>query len=223
MIHHRVARNTSISRGFSLAEIIIVVTIMMILVTLAAPSMSGVMDSLRMKEAVSNTRSTMEQARQAAIAMNRDVTVRFYRVADEAGELAWRGYTYGTEEVITDPNDPQYKDPTAHDYQPAFVASVSMERLPQSVVFHSSATFSRLLDETQSALRSGKEKGADGAMRTYTSFKFTPDGRCTLPAAQAWTLTIIPEKASAQTTTLPPDYTTLQLDPTTARVRVYRR
>jgi uncharacterized protein (TIGR02596 family) len=222
MIHHRHSRSSPATGGFTLAEIIVVVTIMTILVTLVASPMKGMMDSLHMKEAVSNTRDVVEQARQAAITMNREMTVRLYRVPDEMGTPAWRACAYGVEEVFTDPNDPQYQDPTTPDYQPVFVASASMERLPAGLVFHPSTTFSRLLDTTQPALRSGEEKGVDGALRTFISFKFTPDGRCALPVSQTWTLTVVPEKASAQTT-LPPDYATLQLDPSTARVRVYRR
>lgn len=222
MIHHRHSRSSPATGAFTLVEIIVVVTIMMILVTLAASPMKGMMDSLRMKEAVSNTRDVMEQARQAAITMNREMTVRIYRVPDELGTLEWRACAYGVEEVITDPNDPEYQDPTGPEYQPMFVAAASMERLPAGFVFHPSTTFSRLLDTTQTALRSGEEKGAGDAPRAFISFKFTPDGRCALPLSQTWTLTIVPERASSQAA-LPPDYATMQLDPSTARMRVYRR
>jgi hypothetical protein len=125
------------------------------------------------------------------------------------------------EELVTDPDDPEYRDPTTAGYRATFVPSGPMVRLAEGWVFHPSATFSRLIDASQANLQSGEDTGPDGAVRSYTSFKFTPDGRCTLPASIAWTITIVPEKAVAFTT-LPPNYTALQLDPSTARARVYR-
>ncbi|RBP42644.1 uncharacterized protein (TIGR02596 family) [Roseimicrobium gellanilyticum] len=223
MVHHRIARNTPAARGFTLAEIVVVIAIMTILVTLTASSMNGLMGSLHMKEGVTNARHMMEQARQEATTMNRDVVVRFYRVPDDMGVLAWRACAYGTEKLTTDPDKPQYHDPTVPGYRPPFVASSPMERLPGDLVFHPAAAYSLLLDATQSALQCGEELAPDGEIRQFTSFRFTPDGRCTLPAAQSWTITLVSERDLAKSPGLPPGYATLQLDPSTARVRVYRR
>ncbi|HSI61882.1 MAG TPA: Verru_Chthon cassette protein D [Candidatus Saccharimonadia bacterium] len=208
--------------GFTLVEMVIVVTIMMILVTLAVSTMGGMMETLRMKESVSAIRNSMEHARQLAIASDRNVVFRIYRLSDDMGAHAWRGFEYGVEEWVTDPNDPEYVDPSSPGFRTTFVSAAPMERLSGGLVFHPAAVFSVLIDSAQAGLEKGEDKGTDGAPRSYTSFKFTPEGRCNLPGTNAWTLTIVPEKSAAEST-LPPDYTALQLDPSTARARVYRR
>lgn len=210
------------SGGFTLIEIIVVVAIMIILVSLAGSSMKGMMETLRMKEAIATTRGVMERARQMAVTLNRDVTLRIYQSSGDFGALGWRGFEYGVEEPVMDPNAPNYRDPTSPNFRASFVPAAPAERLPTGLVFHPSATFSVLLDASLSELQSGQDTGPDGKPRSYTSIRFTPEGRCELPTGRSWTLAIVAENTVAQSASLPRNYAVLQLDPTTAHVRVYR-
>lgn len=223
MVHHPITSGRKrLSGGFTLSEITVVIAIMAILMALAASSLKGMMDTLRMKEGIFTIRSVMERARQLAITLNRDVTLRIYRLPDDGGGEAWRSFEYGVEKLVTDPDDREYKDPTTPGFRPRFVPSAPAERLPAGLIIHPSTTFSLLVDGTRSELEKGEDTGPGGVSRSYTSFKFTPEGRCNLPIARSWTLTIVPDKTDVQTATLPPNYAVLQLDPSTADVRVYR-
>jgi uncharacterized protein (TIGR02596 family) len=203
--------------GFTLVEVLIVITVMLLLLTIAGSGVGGMLDSLRMKEAIETVRSTMEQARQSAMISNKEITVRIYKLKDEFGVENWSEIEFGVAKLVTDPDAPGYEDPTVPGYKPKFERIRSVERLPHGMIFHPASTYSQLIDSAQSDL----ESGIDGNERQYIAFRFGPDGRCNLPANKKWTLTLVKE-SDLKDSGLPPNYATMQLDPATARVRIYR-
>jgi uncharacterized protein (TIGR02596 family) len=206
-------------QAFTLIELLIVVAIMGILLTLAVSHASGGMEGMKMRQALETTRSAMEHARQVAMTSNQAVMFRVYEMKDSFGKPAWRTMEHGVAEAVTDPADPAYKTPGAQGYTPGFKRLGSIEKLPDGIIVHPSATFSSLLG-TNAALLTGTDDSQDGQLRKYIAWIYLPDGRCSLPADQAWTLTLVKEDTVG--TNLPDNYVTLELDPRTARVRAYR-
>jgi len=207
--------------AFTLIEILLVVTIMGIMLTAAGGLSSNVADSMNFREAIQQVKGQMESARQTAITTNRSVTVRIIQGENEFGEVVWNGVQLGFTESISDPDAAGYKTPVAGSYDPGFKAIDTIDRLPSGFVFHDSSTFSTLLS-WRSGPNSGVMLDASGVQRQYVSFAFLPEGRCTLPTAEKWMLTMArQEKLNAET--LPPDYAAIQIDPSTARCRIYRR
>lgn len=200
---------------------LIVVAVMGLMLAMAGTGAGSLMTTLRMKEAIQTIGNAMEHARQVAMTSNREVVFRIYKVTDDMGEESWRSVEYGTVDVMINPDDAGYKDPTAADYEPPFTPSGAPEMLPEGLVFHPSATYSTLISENQADLMKGTETAPSGATRSYVSFRFLPDGRCSLGASQKWTLTLVKE-AEVSGGGLPSNFATMQLEPATARVRFFR-
>jgi uncharacterized protein (TIGR02596 family) len=208
------------SAGFTLIEILVVVTIMSVLLAIAGTGASSMMESLHMKEAIESVRFQMEHARQTASTKNCEVVVRIYQEPDFDGVVAWRALEFGVVEAITDPSAPGYTDPESEGYVPPFKKMGSTAKLPSNYQFHPSDTYSTLIGSS-THLQNGSEIGIDGITRNYKWFICQPDGRCSLPTSTNWTLTIV-KNTDAAGGSLPPNYATLELDPSTSRVRVYR-
>lgn len=207
--------------GFTLIEILIVVTIMGVMLAMAGSGASSMMTTLRMKEAIENVANSMEHARQLAMTSNHDVVFRIYRVRNDMGEDHWRGVEFGVADVVTNPDAPGYQDPTAANFVPKFKPTGAPTLLPSGMVFHPSATYSTLVDVSKTDLATGTDTAPDGTSRTYISFRFLPDGRCSLGSTTRWTLTLVRE-SEASAAGLPANFSTMQLEPTTARIRTFR-
>lgn len=219
-IRRRLEGRVATCRGFTLIELLIVVAILVILLTMAATQTAAGLESMKMRQAVETTRYAMEQARQLAMTRNHGIMFRFYEDPAELGAPAWNTMEFGVAEIITDPSDPGYVAPGSTGFQPRFKRLGSVERLPGGLVFHPSNTFSTLVGNDAALLRGTETAPESGAIRRYTAFVYQPDGRCPLPPGSPWTLTIVKEQEA--TVSLPANYATLQLDPRTARVRLYR-
>lgn len=214
--------------AFSLIEILVVVSIIAILTTITIGTANSSINSLRMKQAISTVNGILARARQQAMSTNREIYVRIYKMADERGVMGWRAMEYGTATVQSDPNPsdpnaPPYVDPSSPAFKCTFTRVAPMERLPQGFVFHPSTIYSTILDSNNTALVSGTETAPEGGTRDYVSFLCLPEGRFTLPIASSWTLTIANEQDALRTTKgLPANFTTLQMEPRTARMWSYR-
>jgi len=208
-------------RGFTLIEILIVVAIMAVLLAMAGLSAGGMMDAIRMKDAIETARYQVENARQLAMTQNREVIIRIYREPNEFNEPVWRTVEFGISDVVTNPLDPEYTDPTSASYIPPFKRIGSAQRLPTGYVFHPSSTYSTLLGNN-SALYSGEETGSDNVSREYKAFTCQPDGKSNLPGSENWTLTVVKERDIQGSSALPPNFAVLELNANTSRMRVYR-
>ncbi|TLD68561.1 Verru_Chthon cassette protein D [Phragmitibacter flavus] len=209
------------SRAFTLIEVLIVVTIMALLLSVTASVSQGVVNSMNFRQAIQNVKTQLEAARQSAMTTNRSVMVRLIEGEDEFGNPIWNGLQIGSAESIVDPAAANYATPVSGSFEPQFKAIDSIETLPTGFVFHPASTYSTLLSN-HASLNTGTMTDSAGSSRKYTAFSFLPDGRCSLPSDTDWTLTLVREQ-DIKAATLPADYATIQLDPRTARTRVYRR
>lgn len=213
---------TRLSKAFTLIELLIVISIMAILLTLAALAAGDMINSIRMRDAIETVRSQFESARQTASTQNTAVLIRIYREPDEFGNLQWSAIEFGTADLDLDPDSPDFQNPEAPNFEIPIKSLGPIQRLPESHVFHPSTTYSTLLSGT-APLQSGTFRGVDNVDRPYISFVFLPDGRTNLPTTTNWTLTIVKaQDLLVSPTALPSNYTTLELAPTTSRLRTYR-
>lgn len=211
----------AIHSGFTLIELLMVITVMALLLSLTANISQEVVDSMNFRQALQNIKSQLESARQMAMTTNRNVMVRLIESRDELGNIVWNSLQIGSADVVTEPGKTGYQTPVVGNYEFSFKPLKAVENLPTGFVFHPSSTYSTLLSAHPNLDR-GETTMPDGEQRKYVAFAFQPDGRCTLQPGEIWTLTLIRDK-DLNSETLPRDYATIQIDPRTARARVYRR
>jgi uncharacterized protein (TIGR02596 family) len=210
------------NRGaFTLIEVLIVITIMALLLSITASVSQGVVNSMNFRQAIQNVKSQLESARQSAMTSNRNIMFRFVESEDEFGKPIWNGIQIGSGEAIVDPDASGYTTPVPGNFEPTFKPIDSIERLPSGFIFHPASTYSTLLSD-HASLNTGTMVDAAGKSRRFVAFSFLPDGRCSLPNNTEWTITLIREP-DLNAAALPADYATIQIDPRTARARVYRR
>lgn len=207
--------------GFTLIELLVVVAIMTVLLTLAASSASNMLDSINMRDAIQNIQSQFENARQTASTKNAIIIVRIYQEKDEFGEERWRAIEFGVPDLSLNPAAPNFQNPEVNEFEPNIKPLTPITRLPSGYIFHPSPTYSTLIADGQDALHAGESEDAGGNKRKYKSFLVLPDNRTNLPTDINWTLTIVKE-TDYKEAGLPSNYATLELDPSTARMRVYR-
>lgn len=207
-------------RGFTLIEILIVVAIMTVLLTLAASSAGNMLDTIRMRDAIQSVQSQFESARQTASTTNTTIVVRIYKEEDEFGVPQWSAIEFGNTDFEPNPDSANYTNPETPGYEPDLKPLSPIQRLPAGYIFHPSSTYSTLLNNT-SDLHTGTSPNPAGVSREFVSFVILPDNRTNLPTSTNWTLTIV-KTNETDSSALPDNYTTLELDPTTARIRSYR-
>lgn len=213
---------SSKKNAFTLIEILVVVAIMTVLLTLAASSASRMLETINMREAIQSIQSQFENARQTASTQNKVILVRIYKEKNEfeGEEDQWRAIEFGVPNLSLNPDDPNFQNPEIAGYEPDIKPLTPITRLPSGYIFHPSSTYSSLLTN-HAALQVGNSMDPSGRTREYYGFIILPDNRTNLPATENWTLTIVKE-TDFKSSGLSKNYATLELDPSTARVRVYR-
>src|SRR5688572_26141437 len=78
---HRAAA-VSGSAGFTLLEIVVVVTLMLIMVGVAVPPLLAAIDHAKLRGSSSNLSGVIQRSRMHAVKRNRSVTVHFLTVGD---------------------------------------------------------------------------------------------------------------------------------------------
>src|ERR1700728_2816755 len=81
-------------RAFSLIELIVVISIMIVIMALVVPSMGPLMRSSNMNKATAMITDELNYARQLALTQNRDVEVRFYKLPSKSNssDLQYRAF-----------------------------------------------------------------------------------------------------------------------------------
>ncbi|PTX99407.1 hypothetical protein DB346_16300 [Verrucomicrobia bacterium LW23] len=140
------------SRGFSLIELLAVITVMAVVSTLITPSFSSMLLSVKVRQASGQIASLIERARLEAGTHNRPIELRFYREANG-------GHYTGMQLFIL--------------RDAGMVAHTPFIRLPEGTAI-ANDTRSSLLQEP------GLGAGTTGAW-TYRSFEVASDGETNLP------------------------------------------
>ncbi|WP_156345007.1 hypothetical protein [Verrucomicrobium spinosum] len=187
---------------------------------MAGTGAGSLMTTLRMKEAVQTVGNAMDHARQVAMTSNREVVFRIYKVSNDMGEESWRTVEYGTVDVVINPDDAGYKDPTAADYEPPFNRAGPGDVAggpglpPLGNVFH-------VAFREPGGSREGDGDGHQWRDAELRELPVPAGWPLQLGASQKWTLTLVKE-AEVSGGGLPANFATMQLEPATARVRFFR-
>ena len=216
------------NRAFSLLELIAVILIIGIIAAFVIPAMPTILRGTQMTQAEQILTDQVKLARQFAVTRNHSVQVRFIRYADpeapgEQGADITTGYYRAIPLVEILDNG-------------AAVPIDKPQLLPTSIVINA-GNFSTLISNSDmqppkhaSKARSGDDGGDPGLPRgidwnyDYVSFRFLPDGSTNLNSTSGvvWCVTLhnINDKPTGNTP--PPNFVTLQVDPVSGAVRIYR-
>lgn len=189
--------------GFSLIELLAATVIVSILAALASIAFTTTVVSYELTRAGQMTSDAISLARQEAVTRNKEVQVRIYQLND-SGPAAWRGIQIWR-------IDEGENGATA-------VPITQLQKLPASVAVLDNPTLSPLLT-ADSSVSSDKEPAGYSGL-PYRGFRFRSGGS----SGQAITpennfLTV---QRRTEVNALARNYCTLQVNPVTGRVYIYR-
>lgn len=200
------------SPGFSLIELLVVISIIGILAAAAIGGLSNVARSSNLTNAAQRLGDQFALARQTAVARNLPVEVRIYKLPDfdftNGGATLWRGLQLfikdGTNDVPAS--------------RPLF--------FPQRVIISENAQASPLLTDLGTELTPPSNVGAFTAANVrYKSFTIRPNGTVTatssIPDAN-WFLTVHHENDAKPDGIKPANFATVQINPVTSKVTILR-
>lgn len=214
--------------GFSLVEMLIVLTVLGVLFAVAAPNLFTLMQASSLSSEGNLVRNKLTQAQQLALAKNTDVEVRFFKMADpSAAELeeefrAFQFYQYDeTGQLVPVSKFFRIKPPVIIEEQFSTLLNTggNQDREGQAYGFLS-----------PNSGRAVVPVGDQEATVDYVAFRYRPDGSTDLPGrsgtsdafqgGDTWYVTLV--QGAGADGGLPANYYTIQLDAFTGRVGVYR-
>jgi uncharacterized protein (TIGR02596 family) len=210
-------------RGFSLIELLVVISVVSLLMVLSAPSMSAAFKGSKLTQGGESLRNLISQGRQMALKNNAPVEVRIFKYDDvETPEttvhyMAARLYLMKLDlSTNSDPLTSKLKEEPAG----------NLLKLPAGIVISDDVAQSSLVNASRVLKGQATVKGLDPDVKEtsvdYVGFQIRPDGSLNLATNQRWFLTLYnrEEIIKGQQTT-PSDYVCLQVNPYTCDVRWY--
>lgn len=208
----RARRSGARADAFTLVEMLTVIALIAILLALTMPAFKQISGGLEMSTTSQNLIAQLTQARQTAIARNRDVELRIYSYEGSLGnEKHYQAY----QSFLA-------KDDSSSAWEPLG----TIQKLPVQIVFDSGSTLSPLIgDQTaKPGSASGVKISGAGLDYDYVTVTFRPDGSALPDAAGARGvfLTIKEARLPDPGTALPDNYAIVQIFPSTGLIRSYR-
>jgi len=204
-------------RGWSLAEMLVVITVVGFLLAMSAPNLFSLLRSSELSSQGEVIRNWLSQAQQQALSTGNNVEVRFFLLADAANAQIVPEYR-ACDYIQYD------SDKIGPDGRPLMVRPVEILRLNDPVLF--SRPLSSMLSDGNSGLTKSDVDGiqlfgkdVQSKRVPYRSFRFRPDGSTDLPKNQPSYLTLVADEGSAATTK---NFFCLQIDPYNGSIQEYR-
>jgi uncharacterized protein (TIGR02596 family) len=207
MIITRRAVHSKTFPAYTLVEMIVVSGIIVLLVSLAVPSVLDLLKSMRMTHAAHKVQECLTQAQGMATSFNRDVEVRLYRTGGSLYSGEASGHGIQLFKISGDAN------PKVSEVQ--MTPEGAEEILPVSVQFSLNESFSSIW---KLAVRGEK---AQKGLREYVAFRYRPDGSTDLPEDQKWSLSLVPHPADVSSN-LPANFVVFMIDPVTGHLSSFR-
>lgn len=198
-------------RGFTLVEMLVVMTIVTLLMSLVVPIAGGVSKANQLSMGIQTVVSELGVARQSALTQNRVVEVRFYkfasteRLADAPEVAALQTFIFDATNMIARP-------------------LAEVKHLPNGAVISDVASLSSIITDPQ--LKNNwttldpklpLPRGIYDDYQVY-SLRFRPDGSTDLGSGE-WFLTIHGVNESGNP---PPNHAAIQIDSFNGSMRLYR-
>ncbi|MEI6562313.1 MAG: Verru_Chthon cassette protein D [Verrucomicrobiota bacterium] len=201
--------------GFSLLELLVVISIMAVLFGLVVPSVSNLLRSNETTNAADKVLAVLSNARHEAIALNRAVEVRIYGYAERGEPGAVKRFR--AIQTFLEPDNPSQ----------SWKSLDKLQKLPSSMVFDSGAILSPLIGSLQSYPGSSGTTSdfripSIGADYDFVRFSFRADGSTSLDKTQKWFLTIKSLNEPDNSTALPKNYAMVQVFPSRGAIKIYR-
>ncbi len=190
--------------GFTLAELLVVIALIMLLAVLTVPAFKGISGGTNLTRAADETAGLVHLARQRAVTFNRQVAIRFYEKDDGFGSCQ----LWEKPDSASDPGDPK-----------SWKAVGQEQQLPLGVIAKKDNQFSPLLAK----FANNTEQKPRGNVK-YAEVLFTPAGALVASGSEAM-ITFVPSpttSASGLVQGLPPNFATLVIEPFNARPTIYR-
>lgn len=221
-------------RAFTLIEMLVVVTIIVLLLAFSTPALMRTMQSSRLSAAGDTLLGVISEAQQIAFAQNVPVELRFFKFQDEfKTSTGFRSYQMFKVTLVSEGTGP------AATVKESLVPASNLIRIPESIVIVSDETLSPLLpgEGVTDTKEGGGTPGYSGvADAKYIAIRFMTDGSCrtvgtasgglatlsyqTLPMSY---LTLTSEGGQVITVkNLPKNFYTIQIDPFTGKARSYK-
>ena len=211
--------------GFSLIELLFVISIMAILAALIAPSVNTILRPSQLSQASHLICDQLSLARQIALSRNLITEVRFYQFADAtaAGEQA------------NNPGTGKYRAMQTFQIQESgsAVALAKVQRLPATVMIDSGSVLSTLIGAAQASPNAPSSSNGDtlnasiaqaGKSYNAASFRFLPSGATNLSplASRQWFLTLHSLKDGDALASPPANFFTIQIDACNGHIKTFR-
>jgi uncharacterized protein (TIGR02596 family) len=196
------------SAAFTLLELLVVIAIMALVSVLALPAFNQIAGGHAMITGTDLLVGQLARARQTAIALNRNVEVRFYSLPDDQGTsryASWQTF------IATD------------DLSVPWKADGRVQKLPSRLAIDSGASLSPLI--ANQSPRDGSSTSHPlpnvGSAYKFVTLTFRPDGTA-LPAGAPTAITVREARLEDGATELPANYGMVQIFPSTGLIRSFR-
>jgi uncharacterized protein (TIGR02596 family) len=230
--------STVCRRGFTLIEMLVVVTIVVLMLALATPALTRTMQSTRLSSAGESIMGSIAEAQQTAYSTNTPVEMRFFSFVEDVDQSAVF-HSYQLFKITS---------PTPQAGGAAAIAEVAvpvgnLNRLPEGIIIPLDASLSGAfavngnitgLKDTKDGASVGYS-GVSGA--NYCAIRFLPDNTCRSVGSTTNGLATLTFQTNLQqnfftitygsgaTVTLanlPKNFYTIQIDPYTGKARTYK-
>lgn len=199
--------------AFSLLELLIVMAILALIAVLTMPALSSAMQGYRITQGTQILLDQITLARQLALSKNRAVETRIYSYKDPSVPGSERFFRAVQNFELQD-------DGTAKPL-------AKMVRLPSETILDSSSSLSPLLSSSRSKQWTSTDTQTSlpeiGTAYDTRVIVFRPSGYTDIPAnGQSWFITLHAANAGDNLSSLPKNFSIIQIDPWTGRTYVFR-
>ena len=204
--------------AFSLIEVLAVVAIVAVLLASTAPYVSGIVTATRLRTAAEIVHGQLLEAQSMAVMFNTDVELRLYEapdLIDQAATPALRRLQILTLRPPISIADPKPgEEPPAEEEPTTFSPIGSFITLDHSIEISAQSKYTSLVDL-------GYQDDPGDTQGRYIALRYRSDGTPRLLPNQPWFLTLH-EKGALDHAEKPTNFITLQIDPSTARLRTFQ-